>query len=85
MDSKGGVGILVIGLGVTQIVGSITGQEAPMLAALFQPSLLRTKSGGQAVPKPPSVGQIAGLNPAGVAGGFAGWAAGVGGWVRSHL
>lgn len=50
MDSRGGIGVLVIALGVTQMVGSITGQEAPMLAALFDPSLLRNKSGNKPVP-----------------------------------
>ena len=48
MDSKGAIGIVVIFAGLVQIVGSVTGNEAAMLAALFDPSLLNTSSG-----KPP--------------------------------
>lgn len=81
MDSKHGIAVLVLALGLTTIVGSITGQMAPMLAALFEPDLLVNKSGNKAVAVAPSVGgknlgSIL-LNPAGVAGGIANTVAGV--------
>lgn len=61
MDSKGAFGVIVVFFGLTQALGALTGQEAPMLAALFKPDLLATKAGSPAVPQ---LSQIvkAGLN-----------------------
>lgn len=69
MNSKTGMGIVTIGIGLIQIVGSVTGNEAAMLAALFDPSLLSTKSGSP-VTHSPSIGST-------VTGGFWSWVKGV--------
>lgn len=55
MDSKGAIGIVLVFLGLVQIVGSATGNEAAMLAALFDPTLLQTGGGAPAKPKASSI------------------------------
>ena len=49
MDTKGATGLVLVVGGLVQLVGSLTGNEASMLAALFEPSLLQTKQGSSAI------------------------------------
>ena len=56
MDSKVAFGIVIIFSGLVQIVGAVTGNEAAMIAALGDPTLLSTSSGGApAKPKTSSI------------------------------
>lgn len=57
MGAKAGIGILLIGLGLTTMVGSITGNLAGMLAALFDPSDLATLANAKAKGKKSSITQ----------------------------
>lgn len=50
MTSKTAIGIIIIAFGITQIVGSITGNMAGMLGALFDPKDLVNNQGGKAIP-----------------------------------
>lgn len=63
MDSKGALGIVIGFLGLVQIVGSVTGNEAAMLAALFDPTMISTASGAPAKPKASNIvsGFVGGL------------------------
>ena len=50
MGTKGATGVILIFLGVTTMVGAVTGNLAGMFAGLFDPNDLGTPSGQKAVP-----------------------------------
>lgn len=51
MTGKGGFGLVLIALGIVQMIGAATGNEAAMLGALFQPQDLTSSSGGKVQPR----------------------------------
>lgn len=55
MDSKGAFGAIIVFAGLVQIIGAVTGNEAPMIAALVDSSILTSTSGNPATPQKSSV------------------------------